>query len=167
FFRNIKHYGVRAEATVYANSIREVDLPAERDANAAEVAAWQRQVDEIRTTLAGIEAEAEQHLVGGEKDDFQDKSVRYDILRRRAGEIITKGQWKTYHQLSERLEQLQRSEPSGLAKVLSIKENGPEAPPTHILLRGNPNAEGDEVQPGFPAVLSPPEPQIETPQHGQ
>jgi hypothetical protein len=167
FFRNIKHYGVRAEATVYANSIREVDVPGERESNAAEVAVWQRQVDEIKTILAGIEAEAEQHLVGGEKDDFQDQSVRYDILRRRAGEIITKDQWKTYRELSERLTQLERNQPSGLAKVLSVKENGPESPPTHILLRGNPDAEGDEVHPGFPSVLSPPDPLIRTPQHGQ
>ena len=36
----------------------------------------------------------------------------------------------------------------------------------HVLVRGNPHVEGDEVRPGFPEVLSPPEPEISAPKSG-
>jgi hypothetical protein len=44
--------------------------------------------------------------------------------------------------------------------ALCVTENGSQAPETHVLIRGNPHAPGDLVTPGFPSVLSPPEPII-------
>ena len=38
--------------------------------------------------------------------------------------------------------------------VLSVNHSNPSPAKTHILLRGNPNAEGQEVSPGFPAALA-------------
>lgn len=43
-------------------------------------------------------------------------------------------------------------------KVMAVGENGRKE--THVLLRGNPGLVGDKVEPGFPSVLSPPEPAI-------
>jgi Protein of unknown function (DUF1553)/Protein of unknown function (DUF1549)/Planctomycete cytochrome C len=167
FFRNIRHYGVRAEATVFAASVRKVDLPWEREQNAAAVADWERQISELKSRMESIEQKAAAHLKGGEKDDFTYESARYDILRRRAGEIIGVSEFATYQRLRETREALERDPPPGMSQVLAIREQGTDPPPTHILLRGNPHAEGDEVQPGFPAVLSPPEPIIQIPEHGQ
>ena len=42
-------------------------------------------------------------------------------------------------------------------RQLCVKEDLRDPQPTYILARGNPHAEGEEVTPGFPAVLSPPE----------
>ena len=167
FFRNIRHYGVRAEATVYAASIREVDLPEERAAGADQIAAHQRKIDELREKMTDVESAAARQLVGGEKDDFQDRSSRFDILRRGVGKIITPEQFADYRKWQKEIEKLEDNAPSGLAKVLSIKEQGTKPPPTYVLLRGNPQAESDEVAPGFPSVLSFPEPVIEAPDHGQ
>ncbi len=167
FFRNIRHYGVRADATVYEASIRDVDLPDEREQRANVVADWEQQLQEIKTTMGGIEAEALPHLEGGEKDDFQDQSSRYDILKRRAGEIISQDQFETYKRLRKLREKLEKNPPGRQAKVLAIKEQGPEAPPTHVLIRGNPHIEGAEISPGFPSVLSPPDPIIQPPPHGE
>lgn len=167
FFRNIRHYGVRADATVFEASIRDVDLPDGREQREQAVAEWEKQLNEIKTTMAGIEAEAVQHLEGGEKDDFQDQSSRFDILKRRAGEIITEDQFETYERLNKLREKLEKSPPGRFAQVLSIKEQGPDAPPTHVLVRGNPHSEGDEVNPAFPSVLSPPDPLIQPPTHGE
>ncbi|MCA9075594.1 MAG: PSD1 domain-containing protein [Planctomycetaceae bacterium] len=167
FFRNIRHYGVRADATVFEASIRDVDLPDGREQRTKAVTDWEKQLNEIKTRMAGIETEAAQHLVGGEKDDFQDQSSRFDILKRRAGEVITKDQFETYDSLRKVREKLEKSPPGHFAQVLSIKEQGPDAPPTHVLVRGNPHIEGDEVNPAFPSVLSPPAPVIEAPDHGE
>ncbi|MEZ6054182.1 MAG: PSD1 and planctomycete cytochrome C domain-containing protein [Planctomycetaceae bacterium] len=166
FFRNIRHYGVRADATVFEASIRDVDLPEGREERVKDVADWEKQLAEIKTTMAGIETEAAQHLVGGEKDDFQDQSSRFDILKRHAGEFIGQEQFDTYKNLRALREKLEKNPPGRHAKVLSIKEQGAEAPPTHVLVRGNPHIEGEEISPGFPSVLSPPEPAIHPPAHG-
>lgn len=55
-------------------------------------------------------------------------------------------------------------------KGLVVSEHGREAPETFILYRGNPHAEKkpeNKVEPSFPQVLSPPEPQIEPPADGR
>ena len=44
------------------------------------------------------------------------------------------------------------------AKAMAVGERGRRK--THVLLRGNPVLVSDEVSPGFPSVLSPPEPEI-------
>ena len=38
-------------------------------------------------------------------------------------------------------------------KALAVTEPGAKAPPTFVLLRGNPHMKGDQVEPGFPEVL--------------
>ncbi len=43
--------------------------------------------------------------------------------------------------------------PANLIEVLRVKEVGPEAPPTHVLIRGNPHAPAERVEPGFPLIL--------------
>ena len=43
--------------------------------------------------------------------------------------------------------------PANLIEVLRVKEIGPEAPPTHVLIRGNPHAPAQRVEPGFPLIL--------------
>jgi mono/diheme cytochrome c family protein len=44
--------------------------------------------------------------------------------------------------------------------VLRVKELGPEAPPTHVLIRGNPHAPAQAVEPGFPEILDPQAPAL-------
>jgi hypothetical protein len=61
---------------------------------------------------------------------------------------------------------MKRRPPKSAEQALCVKENGREAPPTHVLLRGNPGSKGDEVEPSFPQVLSPPTPAIQTPAQG-
>ena len=60
----------------------------------------------------------------------------------------------------DRRNRLRENPPTGMAKALCVKEDVKGLQPTHVLLRGNPASPGDEVQPGFPSVLSPPAPEI-------
>ncbi|MBN00504.1 MAG: hypothetical protein CMJ77_15415 [Planctomycetaceae bacterium] len=43
--------------------------------------------------------------------------------------------------------------PSGRGKTLAVREDGVEAPPTHVLIRGNPKTPAQAVQPRFPQVF--------------
>jgi mono/diheme cytochrome c family protein len=50
--------------------------------------------------------------------------------------------------------------------ALSVRERGAEAPPTHVLIRGNAASPGEEVQPAFLAVMGGETPEISTPVEG-
>ncbi|MBL9173356.1 MAG: DUF1553 domain-containing protein [Verrucomicrobiales bacterium] len=52
---------------------------------------------------------------------------------------------------------------AGDAHALAVTEPGAVVPDTFVLLRGNPLARGDRVEPAFPKVLAPPVPQITPP----
>ena len=49
------------------------------------------------------------------------------------------------------------------AWALSVKESGPQAPETFVLIRGNAHSKGKRVEPGFPTVLGAPDPVITRP----
>ena len=53
--------------------------------------------------------------------------------------------------------------PANLIEVLRVKEIGPEAPPTHVLIRGNPHAPAERVEPGFPLILGNADPGLAEP----
>ncbi len=51
--------------------------------------------------------------------------------------------------------------PANLIQVLRVKEVGPAAPATHVLIRGNPHAPAERVEPGFPLILGNADPELE------
>ncbi len=64
-----------------------------------------------------------------------------------------------YFRIRDQLEEsLNAPPPVETRKVMAVAEQGRR--PTHILKRGNPSIAAEEVQPGFPSVLDPPEPVI-------
>lgn len=166
FFRNVRHYGVRGDDTVYAASVRSFASPEEESAHAAMKAQWERQVSELRQQLDAVEESARPHLRGGERDDFQDESSRLRVLRRHIGEFISQEQFDAYSATRRKWTDLRRNPPRSGEQALCVTENGADCPPTYVLLRGNPHVPGDEVQPGFPEVLSAPEPAIVKPASG-
>jgi mono/diheme cytochrome c family protein len=167
FFRNVREYGVRSDESVLEASVCDIDLPEERAAREEVRLRNERRLAEVRERMRWIEQEALRKLEGGERDDFQDASARLDILRRGVGRLLTEDQWQEYARSAGELKQLERSPPAGSAQALCVKEHGAEAPPTHVLVRGNPRVPGEEVEPGFPSVLGVPDPAIVRPAHGQ
>jgi hypothetical protein len=67
-----------------------------------------------------------------------------------------------FEELSKELDALKRRT-IPVEKALAITEQGPNAPVTHILARGNPSVPGDKVEPGFPSVLGFPSPDLPDP----
>lgn len=167
FFRNIRHYGQRSDESVYAASIRSIATPEEEAMFAVEKQQWEERVATLRKQLDEIENRVRPMLQGGEKDDFENDSQRLRVIRKHAGEWLPREEVETYAQIRKTWTDLRNHPPRSGAQALCITEHGPQAPATHVLIRGSHKAPGDIVEPAFPAVLSPPAPHIQPPAHGQ
>jgi hypothetical protein len=84
----------------------------------------------------------------------------YTFFRKSAPAVLGRAKFAEYQRLKKQLEVLKDAMPSGAARALVVTENGATAPETFVLLRGNPNSHGAKVEPGFPTVLSFPDPKI-------
>ncbi len=87
------------------------------------------------------------------------------VIRREATSILGEAKAKQYRELRKELEELKANKVPG-DRALVVTEAGPEAPETHVMLRGNPHSPGDKVEPGFLQVVSTSSPSFPTPPPG-
>lgn len=160
FFRNIRRYGVRAHETVVDASLRSIASPEAEEKFANERREWQEKVEANRKGLEAIEEMVKKDFIPVEHEDFRDEGKRIDLVRKRAGTVITQEQADEYARLMADMRALRENRPESLEMALCVKETGARPKKTHVLIRGNAHAEGDEVQPGFPEVLGVPDPEI-------
>ena len=129
-------------------------------------AALNRHNEELRKAqerIDKIEKKIWDDLQDVEKEEIKHDMNKIPIVQKRRGGLLADRQVDTYAHNVRQLQRLRAEKPKDLASALVVKEDtGRKA--TYILTRGNPHAEAEEVTPGFPSVLSPPEPEIpETP----
>ncbi len=167
FFQNTQRYGIRNDQSVYQRSVRDVSTPEEKALHAEELKKYEDRVKLLRTKLDELEQRVQPLLPGGERDDFTADSVRQRILKKYVGQHLTQQEFDQYAKRRGEWNKLRNNPPKSAQQVLCITESGPEPPATFVLIRGNPGAEGAEVQPAFPQILSPPVPQIEPPEGKQ
>ncbi|MGE3308861.1 MAG: PSD1 and planctomycete cytochrome C domain-containing protein [Limisphaerales bacterium] len=91
------------------------------------------------------------------------RAVRSPRLHRLQESLAVASDDSTRQELTRPIEQL-KAEPAPWEWALGVRERGPVAPPTHVLVRGNAGTPGAEVDPGFPAVFSPDTPPAGSPQ---
>lgn len=167
FFRNIRRYGVRGDESVREASVMEVDQPAENKERDKDLRQHNERLRAAKREMANLENKVKEGLEGVEAEDFVYEMNRLAIMKKHAGKagkkLINAGQMRHYESLRRRRLELEANPPSGLAKALCVKEAGKTSPPTFVLTRGNAHAHGEEVTPGFPSVLSPPEPKVQEP----
>lgn len=157
FFRHVRRYGVRNEKSVAAASIREVNLSENASLLAQELAQHEQELADVRQLMEGFEQSVIPLLSEPQKEDFQFAESRLSVVKKLQDKGLTKGQVDHYRHLTKRFRKLEDSRPDGRARALCVTEDLSQLQPTHILTRGSPHAPGDEVTPGFPEVLSPPE----------
>lgn len=160
-FENIRHYGVRSEESVYQASVKTLL----GDPSPAEAKDYQIKLNLLEAKIQQIVDQAKPGFEPVDHEDFQYEMNKARILKKRVGDQITQQQFNQFNRLVAQRKRLFES-PPGSIKVLCVKEQGTESPESFIRLRGNPHVTGDEVEPGFISVLSPPEPEIEQPEHG-
>ena len=162
FFENIRHYGVRGDDSVNAASVKTLmgqpDTQSQQ-AHEQKLAAFDREIEKI-VALARSDFEPV------EVEDFQYEMNQAPILKKRVGKQITQEQFNQFRQLQKKKQET-TANPPGSIKVLCVKENGATAAESFVRVRGNPHVTGPKVEPAFISVLSPPEPSIESPAHGQ
>ena len=157
FFRNVRRYGQRTHKTVESASVREVDIPEDAGLLRQDLETHRRKISELQQLMDEFEQVVHPLLSEPQKEDFQFVESRLSIVDQFTDRGLTEAQVNHYRSLHGRLSELEKNRPSGRAKVLCITEDAATIHPTYVLIRGNPHAPGEEVTPGFPSVLSPPD----------
>jgi hypothetical protein len=166
FFRNVRRFGVRSQESIEDASVRTLASAEEIHRNEQQIASYTQQQKEVQEALSGLDERILAKLTGVAKDDWKTEAMRVDIARREIGKAISQQEFDRYAELFARREELAKARPVGLEKALCVKEHGRECPPTYVLVRGNAHATAAQVEPGFPTVLSPPNPVNSLPAEG-
>jgi len=167
FFNGLNRYGIRSPKSIRRFSVRSIGTEEQKRKHAAAVKAHQRKVDKNKRRIAAIEKRVRGVLTNVEKEDFQYDKNRVALFKKHVSQDLPQQLLDEYLALRKQREKLKKFSPPALDKALCVTEIGPKPRKTHVLIRGNPHVEGPEVQPGFPQVLSPPEPVVRPPQKGQ
>jgi hypothetical protein len=156
FFRGIRR-GTRGST----RQIGQMNESADEDPSV--IATYRRRVRELERHIKAIEDPLVPHLVGAEVDDFKSREYRPAIVRNHSPKDISAEQLEQYEDLLRTRKELEENRPNRLARALCVTERSAEPPPTHVLLRGSPYAQGEEVRPGFPSVITATLPRIPAP----
>jgi len=142
------------------NTTRVIATESEQQEHRRQVEAIKQRREQIIGEIAAYETRVFAALSEPEKEDARDDKVHRILLAKYRGEVLTSAEIERYDSLERQLRELKQAKAPPLPAALAIKENGPTAPPTHVLIRGSVHAPGDEVQPGFPTVLGFDDPSI-------
>lgn len=172
FFRNIRRYGIRSNQTVEQFSVREIGDAQARAKFQGMLRDHQEKIATNQKELESIEAIVKKDFIPVEFEEFKHERNRVALVRKRIGKKIdgkefTDEQSRKYQKLTQRRNQLRNNPPKPFERALCIKEESPNPKETFVTIRGNAHARGEVVQPGFPIVLSPPEPKIKKPSHNE
>lgn len=162
-FNNMERYGVRSPDSVEESSIVSFHFPVEDEKKVAH----QKRLADVESAIQEIVAKVKPDFEPVEHEEWQYEENHVRLIEKREGNVLTKQEVRRFQKLFRRRQQLLRNPPSNDVKVLAVKEQGPESRDTFVMIRGNAHVTGDQVEPGFPSVLSPPEPRIEQPAHGK
>lgn len=86
-----------------------------------------------------------------------------EYIRMRGAQFLGRERYTEYVDLKRQIKALQRRRNVSVERCLCVTEAGRSAPPTHVLIRGNPHVKGDRVEPGFPVIFNLPEPKLPEP----
>ena len=157
FFAGVNRYGPQAQRPIAP----EPEVRKQR----AEVAAHEALVRANRDALTAIESKVSPDFAPVEKEEFRTEGARIPIVKKRVGRLITQEEFDRYLSLKGTERNLRKFQPSAMDMALTVSE---ESKPrvSHVLLRGNAHAEGDEVKPAFLSVLSPPQTEVSPTPYG-
>ncbi len=153
FLAGINRYGIRGFDSVERFSLRPLVPPKEQTAYQEAVNAYRQRKAALEKEQRDFEKLVQPDLSPVEREEFRHKMNREPIISKRVRRFITVEQLEAYRTNEEQLELLEREKPADLGRALCITEQGSNPKPMHVLIRGNPHAQGTVVEPGFPEVL--------------
>ncbi len=163
FFQNVNRYGVRGGDSVARSSLRPISPAAEIARFTTENDAYKARLADVDAQIKAVEDVVRPDFQPVEKEEFQDEGKRPAIVQKRVPRLLSQETFDRYVSLTKQRDDLRKSPPRGLEQAMCVTEAGRVAPPTFVLGRGSAHAPGDEVQPGFLSVLSPPAPALREP----
>ena len=166
FFRNVRRYGVRSQENIEDASIGTLASEEDIRRNEQEIVSHKQQSNDVQKSLRDLDERIVAGLEGVEKDDWKTEAMRVDIARRQIGESITQEDFEYYAEFSPtgRIDEIP---PCGFRKGTLCQGKWPGVSPDACVgARQCGIAAAAEVKPGFPTVLSPPEPVISLPAEG-
>ena len=149
FFHGVRHFDNGG------GSLRSIASAEDQKKFQAELDAHNTRIRELDQSLAEIDEIVKPILKGGERDDFKHENRKVDILKKYQPDPITKETFEIYRDNFRERERMRRNPPKSGEQALVVTENGNNAKETFVLLRGNPQSQGDKVEPAFPSVLQP------------
>ena len=162
FFQGTTGYGQPAPY----NALRPISSEADRIKYAVEDRDYRLKLNGVQAQMDAIVKTIEADFSPVDKEEFKTEVRRPALLKKRVPAKLSQAQFDTYISLAKQRDDMVKSPPPALDQALVVVETGPTAPPTHILLRGNPHVPGDEVQPAFLQILAPPQANIVPPATG-
>lgn len=147
FLRDVTTYASRGDEK--SNSQIDVSPPAVRERSET----CKARVQEIRKLRRDIENEGIASM--SDEDRTAAKSPdRNKVLEKKLKTHLTEARWTEYEQLKTELDQLTKELESLPSQFrLGLAKCEPKPQPTMVLMRGSPQAPGEEVQPGFPQIF--------------
>jgi mono/diheme cytochrome c family protein len=160
FFSGVRRYGGRGEGeSVEEFSLRPIVAEAEARRYQSARREYRAKLRRNQQGIGAVERRVYEDLTPVEKEDWQHEENRPRLVKARVPKLLTREEYDRYQALLVEKKALVDGAPPEIATALAVTEEK-QPRPTHVLMRGNPHAEGEPVQPGFPLVLSPPSPVI-------
>ncbi len=153
FFAGVNRYGARSKESVESFSLRPLVMDSDHQAAKEAIENHDRQVQRLRKRTNAFERDLKPRLLPVDQQEFFHEANRAAIARRYVGRGVSAERAETYAQDLADLRTLDQQRPQGIERALVVTERSEGPPQTHVLLRGNPHAEGEPVEPGFLEVL--------------
>lgn len=158
FFADLRPYGARGDQRSWNQTdISPPELAARYEALDQRQNELRRQMTEIEQRgIVKMSAEDQRKTEGGE---------RAKVLEAKLQQHLTEEDWRRHSELKSKFndaEQERKRLPPREA-ALSVAQCHVKPPETFVLLRGNPQGQGERVTPGFPALFDAPEPTLPAP----
>jgi hypothetical protein len=141
---------------------QELDLPAGTRAELARLAERDRHIAALGAEVARLRLKAVRHCMAALGGSGRAEGTPLTALLILESRNLVNARRHEAARIEPAIQAMRRTG-ADLPRGYFLHEPSPQAPPTHLLLRGKANRPGPQVEPGFPAVLVAAQPQFPPP----
>ncbi len=165
FFRDIRPFSETRDVRSPFN-LTDITPPELRAQYEAELKRREARLAEITRQMEAVENDIIPTLPA-EDQRAAEGPGRPQVVAKKVLPRLQGRQKEHYTALQKEREELKKKfDPPYRQEALSVNNCDVRPPPTHVLIRGSPQAKGKEVRPGFPEVFGVPDPVIPEPKPG-
>lgn len=154
FMRDVTPYASRGDEKSFSQIILDSELAAKHNV-------LREQKRSLEGQLRTIEQEGIKKMPAPDQRATEGPG-RKKLLREKLAQYLDSGELKRYQEIQTKVKELAQQERHlpPIESVLGLAKLNSDPAATHILLRGSPHNEGDEVEPAFPKLLGGGTPEI-------